>query len=482
MRFEKTKLALAMASVLAGANAYAVVNIDGNNSDAVKYASEIVLPSTGAVLTNNAGLLDINAVLNYAMAPQEVRYARLECGTPSTFNFPAVNVTAAVGSTQIVPGPINGLGTNALYFSLTNTDTALGSPATSSVAVTLGNPTLLAKGNVNCTFSLYDLPSNAANGGTTGLIPGVGASDVYITFTPGFFLEVFDSNTNIADVNADPSFTEFTNDSVSNTQALIGVLRSGIYDGVLRLDGNQVNVNDLLAGGTELVINGNYGAAPLTGTPVALYTQLGSAPTFCSGTMTDGVLDALRTSATFAYPSASAPSGAYEAYSALCYTVDGATQIAESVYDGDFNPVSNTGYSVPGAITNGPTVGNIIRNGTELRAPLVQRPEGWTGRMVLMNNGNLPRDYSINIVDEEGNPAVPGVVSGTIAANSIKVLNIVDIIAGFATNPPARAGLVAFVGAPRSEIEGLIQLINQAGGGVSNYIMVSPTTTSKWSK
>lgn len=207
-----------------------------------------------------------------------------------------------------------------------------------------------------------------------------------------------------------------------------------------------------------------------------LFTSIGSTVGCGSGTPTTGTLDAGKTTATFAYPSTAAPIGPFTAYSTLCYAVDGVTPIAVSAYDGQLNPVSNDGYSVSSTITNGPTIGEIIRNGTELRAPLVQRPSGWTGRLVLFNVGNTDRDYTINIVDEEGNPAVDGTLTGVLLKNSIKTIDINTIIAGFATNPPARAGLQVFVGAPTNEVEGLIQLINNASGASTNYVMVRPTT------
>lgn len=487
MHFEKKQLVLAVASVITTA-VYAVptsaeVTIPGTSP--VTYAEEIVLPSSGAVLTNagasssSPGILDINATLNYAMSPGEVRYARLECGSSSVFNFPAT-VTVSVGATSITPGAVNGLGTNGMYFSLT-ASTSGGAPASASVLVKMGDPKLLTETNVSCTFSLYDQPSNAATGGATGRIPGVGGTGPYIAFTPAFFLEVYDSNTTTADVAApNGAFTAFL-DGVGpppSTAAQIGILKSGIHANVLKLNGEQANFNELLAAGTNLVVTGNYGAVGASG--VQLWTSLGG-PIGCydgSGTPTNGTLDAGNTTATFAYPSPSAPSGPFTAYSTLCYDVDGVTPIAASLYDGDFNPVSNTGYSVSSTIANGPTIGEIIRNGTELRAPLVQRPGGWTGRVVLFNVGNADRDYTINIVDEEGNPAVDGTLTGTILKNSIKVLDINTIIAGFATNPPARAGLQVFVGAPSNEIEGLFQLINTTTGSPTNYVMVRPTTTT----
>lgn len=469
MRFEKKQVALAVASVLMGANAaYAAVPIPG--SSPATYAEEIVLPSTGAVLTNAGGILNIDTILNYNMSPNEVRYGRLECGSSSIFNFPG-SVTVSVGATDITAGAVNGLSTNALYFSLTASST--GAAATASVSLLMGDPKLLTESNVSCTFSLYDNPSSAATGGTTGLIPGVGGTGPYIVFSPAFFLEVFDPNTTTADVATDPSFSRFL-DGDTSTRALIGILRSGINPGVLKLNGTQANITDLLATGTELVVAGNYGAVA-SSSGVQLFTSLSAAPTTCVGTAYTGTLDAGGTTATFAYPApTAAPSAPFTAYSALCYTVDGTTPIAASLYDGDFNPVSNAGYSVSGNITNGPTIGQIIRNGTELRAPLVQRPDGWTGRLVLMNTGNTDRDYNIVIVDEEGNPAVDGTLTGTVLKNSIKTLNIDTIIAGFATVPPARAGLVVNVEGPRGEVEGLIQLINNTSGSPTNYIMVEP--------
>lgn len=263
MRFEKKQLVLAVASVITTAAyvvpASATVPIPG--SSPVSYAGEVVLPSTGAVLTNASGILNVDATLNYAMSPGEVRYARLECGSASTFNFPST-VTISVGTTQITPGAVNGLGTNSLYFSLM-ANTSGGAPASASVSIQMGDPKLLTETNVSCTFSLYDQPSNAATGGATGRIPGVGGTGPYIAFTPAFFLEVYDTNTSTADVAATPNgaFTEFLPGSgTTSTRALIGVLKSGINSGVLKLNGTQVSINDLLAASTNLVVAGSYGA------------------------------------------------------------------------------------------------------------------------------------------------------------------------------------------------------------------------------
>ena len=97
-------------------------------------------------------------------------------------------------------------------------------------------------------------------------------------------------------------------------------------------------------------------------------------------------------------------------------------------------------------------VGEIVRNGTQLQAPLAQVPGGWISRIALTNTGSLDREYEISVFGETGTTIATDAaeMSGTVPAGGTKVIEVPDFLTGFTG------------GLPRATVN-----VTVAGGGLS---------------
>jgi hypothetical protein len=353
------------------------------------------------------------------------------------------SVTLTEGGGNVALGAINGEGTSALFFSMTGNGAVSDADTISFVS----NNTLEDGGTVSCSFSIYDQPSQAQAGGSTGRIYTTGESDV-ITRASGFTFEMNAAGASgtVADVE-DPNGAYYG--FVGGTETF-GSLTFDQVAGVLKADGTQVTLADIFDTDSTVTIEGDFSAAD----------DIGDIATFSTTTSFDD------SSATFdAFDTA----GSGDLY----YFETGDAPIKESEYTATLNAVANAGYTVSDV---GPIhVGEITRNGTQLQAPLAQVPgNGWLSRMVLTNTGSVARPYEIAVTGEAGNTIGTGDTTGTVPANGTVVVDLTSVMTSF--TGPARGTLNVTVAAPNSQIQGLYQIVNQNTGSISNHVMVRPGT------
>ena len=147
----------------------------------------------------------------------------------------------------------------------------------------------------------------------------------------------------------------------------------------------------------------------------------------------------------------------------------------ESEYRMTLNPVAAnpTVYAVS-PISN-VYVGQIVRNGTVLQAPLVNVPGGWYSRLVLTNTGSLDRDYEITVQGEDGNTIGTANLTGTVPAGKTLVIDdLKEVLTSFSGAP--RATIIVTVAGPNNQIQGLYQIVNPDKGSISNHVLVRPGT------
>ncbi|WP_323032633.1 hypothetical protein [Paracoccus sp. (in: a-proteobacteria)] len=169
-------------------------------------------------------------------------------------------------------GAINGLGTNVVTFSLTSVNADLVGTDTLTFS---GNHAITGTDqNVNCTVGLYDLPSQAQNGGSAGLIQNTSFSGAYLTFVPSYEL-VATATEHTADVEATPAaFRKFLADANTTltTASLGGTVGTIAYqlkdpDGIggqtapFKINGTPIALTDLFAAGTKIEVAGDYSLA-----------------------------------------------------------------------------------------------------------------------------------------------------------------------------------------------------------------------------
>jgi hypothetical protein len=280
----------------------------------------------------------------------------------------------------------------------------------------------------------------------------------------------------VADVEASPTFTQFTTQTTSGlkTKARLASLDYKLATTVpVIANGASVALVDLMATGTtgtKLAVTGDFTAAANTDgtyTGAALNKVFLSANTNCS-TIDVQPTTLTGTAATFnvgATPTTTTPN--------LCYVPNTTTAINAGSYTAALNAVSvaPTVYAVT-SLDKG-TVSTITRNGTELQAPLYQTTPGYVSRFVLTNTGSVAGAYTASVKAEAGNTVTNGTLTGSIPAGGMVVIPASDL-ATFSGTP---RGMVTFsVARPNTQIQGVFQIVNATTGSVSNTVMIRPGT------
>ena len=434
MSMNKKLLAGAIAGLLVSANAGAVVL---GTDPARRYAVELEKP---VALTDLAD--DVEFALGYNFSPSEVRYGRFECTANIEIDAPVV---VSGDPANMAVGAVNGAGTPAIFFSLT-ADPGLAIATDAIVIAVDADNSLLDNAAVNCAWSIYDQPSQAQAGGAAGRIYTTGYQP-FITSVPSFEF-VSDGGQAVADVEAtNGAYTDF----------LLGDGYFGHLDFTLvaappyNADGSVITFAALFDGATSVDVVGDFSAA---------------ADAWWDGYGWSDAIDA--TTATFDI-------GAVENDGDLWFEPDFTNQIQESEFTATLNAVANVGFEINPV---GPiAVGEIVRNGTQLQAPLAQVPGGWISRVVLTNTGSLPRDYEISVFGETGTTISTDAAEmvGQVPANGTKVIEVPAFLTGFTGGLP-RATVNVTVAGPNNQIQGLYQIVNPTSGSISNHVMVRPGT------
>ena len=435
------------------------------------FAKEIVAtPAAPVTLTTSAAGATLGWKINYNFANNEVRYARIECS--SNIKFGTGSSVAISTPAHGSVGAINGLGTNVVTFSLTSVNADLVGTDTLTFS---GNHAITGTDqNVNCTVGLYDLPSQAQNGGSAGLIQNTSFSGAYLTFVPSYEL-VATATEHTADVEATPAaFRQFLADANTTltTASLGGTVGTIAYqlkdpDGIggqtapFKINGTPIALTDLFAAGTKIEVAGDYSLAANATAP--LYS--GAAPANVK-------LNAVNATALTATKASYTVGSTGFTGANFALTVATPNTIQESTYKASLIAVPASAAYAPTDIT-GVSFGSIVRNGTELQAPLAQIPSGWKSRVVLTNTGSVDRPYTISLLNVAGETAVtPGTLTGTVPANGTKVID--DLTTVFTGNN--RATIVVNVAGPTKQIQGLYQIVNPTSGSISNHALIRPGT------
>ncbi|KFN52069.1 hypothetical protein N790_12955 [Arenimonas malthae CC-JY-1] len=424
------------------------------SNNPIRVAEELVIPPARTI--TNAGNLDITTEVDYSFSPGEVRYARLHC--PGVTFAPGTTVTYSGDPSNLI-GAVNTSADGSIYFSITAGATPV---VENDLLIVDGDRTLNAKAPVDCTYGLYDFPSQAQAGGATGRVATT--SGAYIRFAPSYALAVDNQGNPVANVeSADPAYSEFVGGAPTFDILLgqVGGFSYGTAGQVLgggqpiTLDGNAIELVDLMDADTALVFSGDFEAASdVFFSPNAdCSVNIQSADSFDD------------TEAVFTIGS----NAAMDHF--LCYAAGG-DPIRASEFTVALAPVSAdaTTYAVSG---RGPLdLGVITRNGTELQAPLAQVPANYLSRMVLTNTGTQDRPYEIAVLGETGNVISTANLTGMVPAGGTTVVDLTSVLTGFTAAP--RATLNVTISGPNSQIQGLYQIVNPDSGTISNHVMVRP--------
>lgn len=472
------KSVAAAVSALSAIAAQAAVDIDAGTITPAVFAKEIVASTgTPTTLTNNANLLDIQVKQGYALSNGEVRYVRAELANGV---FKTATVTSGNANTAI--GAVNGVGTSVIYFSIT-AGTG-GAPATDVLTIAGDREITGTASNMTVSYSLYDQPSQAQAGGTTGRIVNK-ADKAYVNFAQSYQVAVT-TDSYVANVEASPAFSAFLNNpantSNSTTLARLAALDYKLATTVpYKADGTAIALTDLMAvgsTGTKLVVTGDFGNAAnsngsFTGSALNR-VYLSNAATCAAVTVPAVAVNS--TTATFEVGATATTPNSHLCYAPRNAGATNGAAIPAAVYTADLNAVSadTNAYAVSN-IAKG-QVGVITRNGTELQAPLVQTTAGYVSRFYLTNTGSLSATWTAKVQSEDGNTPVTGVLTGEIPAGKSLEVPVSSVVTGWTEGKAPRGTVIFTVARPNSQIQGVYQLVNQATGAATIVPMLRPGT------
>lgn len=476
MFVNKKVLAAAIVGALMAGNA-AAADLSASPVIPAYFAKEIIAtPAAPATLGTSLAGAQLQWDIGYNFSQTEVRYVRVECS--DNIEFDAATVVTLSDPAAGNVGSINGLGTNVMTFSITSTGGPANNVVETDVLTVSGDHDITGTdSNVNCDVALYDQPSQAQAGGSVGRIANTHFSGAYLAFAPSYRL-VATASEHTADVEASPSFSQFVvdaNTGLLNANVGAGTLTYGLRDpdgagaqtAVFGIDGNLITMGDILDATSTITVAGDYtlasnAAAPLyTGaalTRVVLAGNNANALTASSARFNVGATPFAAASLALTKPAAPA-----------------SRLIPVSDYVATLNAVSADPTTY--AVTNiaGVKFGSIVRNGTELQAPLVNVPGGWISRLVLTNTGSVDRPYAIAVQGEDGNTITTNNLTGTVKAGKTMVIDDLNtVLTGFSGR--TRATLNVTVAGPTRQIQGLYQIVNPESGSISNHVMVRPGT------
>ena len=474
MSINKQVLSLAIFGALVSGNALAA-DLSANPVVPAVFAKEIVIGASGTQLmttASTAGSLTWRTGYNFSVG--EVRYARLECSDTIELDAGTVSISNPANASL---GSINGAGTNVLTFSITSA----GSNVVQSDVLTLnGDHTILSTDSVvTCAVGLYDQPSQAQAGGSNGLIAGSHFSGAYITFSPSYRLAATPT-THTASVEALPAYSRFIDDdNGEDDQVWLGwdTLTYGLADPAgpqattLGVDGLPITLAALLASTSTMELEGDFSIAANTDGSFT-GAALGFVKWYTNNNWTHSASALTASKATFAIGNTATVG---DSSIDLNTNTTANRAIPESEYTLTLKAVAGT----PGVYAvNNLTIplGRIVRDGTQLQAPLAQVPASWISRMVLTNTGNVARPYTVAVMGETGNIISTDAtkLTGMVPANGTVVVDLNGVLTGFTAAP--RATLNVTVAGPDKQIQGLYQIVNPEKGSISNHAMLRPGT------
>lgn len=452
--------AVASLALLHGMTLAAAIDLDATSPVSRKFASEQTITTSIALVHNGATSADLSAtVVTGATLPVDTAaYIRFDLSSGTFTANPTMTVQDSTPGGETVAVAQGGAGQSYVIFSVTpsagNSLVSTGAAVMTPTSITVTN-----QNTVTLTYKLFETLTNAAN----STLPLKTTTKNYIAFQ-GTTSTTVTGATKTADVAASPAYTGFT--SATAPLATVVVADTGtmsiaagtaataatvVSGGVPTVDGDFTSfVNDdgtYTGGALNRVFLSNSGTCATTDLPATALTA---------------------TKATFA----SIAGAALAATRYLCVTAEGTPVITAGSYTMSIDYTGVAGFVVTDVAAV--AAGSIVRNGTNLVAPLVQTPGTYLARLVLSNSGTVARTYTVRAISETGTTVTlsGAAAAGTLGANSTTVVDLPALLAGTGFTGATRGTLLVTVNGPSSAIDGLYQITNPTTGAISNHALI----------
>lgn len=451
-----TLKALTAAVTLALSGGAVAVDLDANPVVPVAFAQERVANATTPL---TASALDVQHTLGFGVSQSQTRYIRYDLGNATIFGTltaGALSIAANSSAPSVEVAQGGGPNSTFVIFQITANEAT---PASAGVDFCLascgsGGIKVVNKASpATISYSLYETAAAAVSGGEAGRLASKTGS--IATFPTGLVFSTTRNQT-IVDVSATPIYTKFTGGGVpdgfkTTLLAAIGKVTVLPAMGVVQPTGSQVQLSNLLAAGTKLVVSGNMDSALTTPNKVFI----GSSD--CSGVSNaNSGITAL---------SAQITTNALElADQNVCFQTNGTTTIAEGSYTIALDVVAAPSSNTQDPASTG--LGSFKRNGTTLRVPFMNSFKGQLPFVQVQNtsNGNAP--FTVTCYGTAA--TVPGKTGLAVPALRTRAFGVVG---GLGCPSTTTAVDLVFSVVPGS-VNGMAVLQNQTSGdaGMTNTI------------
>ncbi len=418
---KKTLLALAVAAL--SANAFAAdIDYTAAAPGVNTVATELSLPAQNLLTTDDNLTWD----LGFSLTTATQRYVKITLTGGATFTTaPDLQVAGDYG--VVAQG---GTGANFVIFEVTP---AANRDQTDDVVLTLKNLTLAGKTNVGVSYQLFETAVDAVNG-TNALVSRAAAP--YLNFASGLATRVegFDTQ-RVIDVAADPASTAFSG-AVSATTAKIGAVAIHVVPNLVTYDTDDaLTLADLVAAGTQLVVNGDFSAGLKDGNGVLQTGTVTLDSDADAATAAVAANSITATSATFVLNAAALGDTAAPVYADIFYTVNGNDVIVPSSYSATYD-VTAAGNTTTADVNLG-KVGELAKTGSSVDVELALTPaEGAFQNFVRITNlTSLAGNVYLTVFNDAGRSvsfplsAVSGQNAGLEANGSTSLIDIKAIYA-----------------------------------------------------
>lgn len=364
LRLLKLSALAAMAGIAGAAHA----QVDLNNADpaangSLTYANEIAINTNGTELADSANRQNLQARLGAGFGALQSRHVRIDLGGGATFsdalsaNQPSM--TIAGNSGNLAQG---GKGESFVIFQFTAA--AVRDP-NDVVIIDVDGIDVVSRAAVTATYRLYETATGASDPDNSTALAS--ASQTAYRFGDALVTTVNDAGAETIDVVTNS--TKFEGGKVVTNIANISI---GVDGNTLWSDSDAATLADLVAAGTQLLINGDFTAVPrqtngdpdpgqvtLAGSPATTLTESQAAFTIDANPQTGAVVK---------------------------MTVTGSDEIVDSPYTGLYDVVAAAG-SAAADIDLG-QLSKLKKNGATQSANMMLAPDGVFRNWVRISNNS----------------------------------------------------------------------------------------------
>ncbi len=437
--------------------ATAQVNLSDTDATPIKYASELVVPTTGLELKHPGIRMD---------APFRIRaqdYVRIELDG-AKFGSDALALhaledddTLSDSRTDIYAG---GSGEDFIVFTNVTADSDGGVQLSGSTATDTITLMVTSKGPVTATIGIYADRASALRRGDD---PIESEQGTVAMFAPSIKVTATQMNQTIDSASDFLKFKGIAQDVSATLGSLAITLNKDIKDathitittfgtllapaaGTLTVTGDFSLTEDEKGNQQSGYATYRGGAGALAGT----FAEDGGSIEYSLGAIASGV---------------TADNGIFE------LTAGGHSPIEPSTYEYELKltPLSDA-IDLSGVANLTGNFGEIKRDGTTVDIPYITTFDGYNQRLILTNKGSRDADYTVTFRTEGNVTATADThARGTVPAGEVLVIRMTDLVT--LEGRTRAAGEINFVGVSSDSVTVATTIVNQDGGGTDTVVL-----------